>query len=165
MNRRILDRLTAGLAALFGAALFAAALWPVMPPEPPAVSTAGSAPAQPKTAQMPPADHERMAERILARPLFRADRRPDATLAIAGTTGGRAAPLPKLTGVTLAPSGATAIFQPDGAGKPIMVGEGGVVAGWTVRSISARKVVLAGAGGQRDLDLSPPSARSRQRPS
>lgn len=161
MTTRLPIRLATGLAVLMGALLLAALLWPVMPPEPPTVAAPTAAPVQLKIAASA-AEREQMAERILARPLFRADRKPDPSLA---ATDGRPSQLPRLSGVTLAPSGATAIFQPEGGGKPILVGEGGSVAGWTVRSITAGKVVLAGAGGQRDLSLTPPSSRSRQRPS
>ena len=163
MRRRILARLTAGLAGSLGALQIAALLWPVMPVEPP-VAAAPPTPPPAKPAELSTDDRERMAQTVLARPLFRADRKPDGSLA-AGAAVNRQAPLPRLTGVTLTPSGATAIFQPDDGGKPILVGEGGMVAGWTVRSITARKVVLAGDDGQRDLDLSPASVRSRQRPS
>lgn len=85
---------------------------------------------------------------ILARPLFSPDRRPPA--AASAVSGERLAGLPRLSGVLVGPFGRRAIFASDG-GKPLVVGEGGRVADWTVRVIEAGAVEVAGPDGDHIL--------------
>jgi hypothetical protein len=86
---------------------------------------------------------------ILARPLFSRDRRPpDAKVASASDPGEG---LPRLTGIAVSPAGRSAIFAGAAAGKPIVVGEGGSVGGYTVRAIAPGQVQVVGPGGARTL--------------
>jgi hypothetical protein len=89
---------------------------------------------------------------ILARPLFSRDRHPpDAKVASASDPGEG---LPRLTGIAVSPSGRSAIFAGAAAGKPIVVGEGGSVGGYTVRAIAPGRVQVVGPGGERTLSPS-----------
>jgi len=86
---------------------------------------------------------------ILARPVFSPDRRP----ASAGTSApGARSPegLPRLSGVLVGPFGRSAIFAADGR-KPLVVGEGGHIDAWTVRTIDADEVEVSGPGGASTL--------------
>jgi hypothetical protein len=97
---------------------------------------------------------------ILARPLFTRDRKPTtdhpaATVALSET-------LPRLAGIAISPYGRQAIFAGDD-GKPVVVSEGGQVAGYTVRAITAGMVQIDGPDGKRalvpafDLKSAPPA--------
>ena len=82
------------------------------------------------------------AAQSLARPLFTPERRPapDGTApALAG------AALPRLAAVFTGPSGRRAMFASDT--KPIFLVEGGVIGGFTVRSIAPGEVTLSGPKG------------------
>ncbi len=86
---------------------------------------------------------------ILARPVFSPDRRP--ATAIASTPGVRSPEgLPRLSGVLVGPFGRSAIFAADGR-KPLVVGEGGHIDAWTVRTIDADEVEVSGPGGASRL--------------
>ena len=99
-------------------------------------------------ATVPPDHTSDWVRTILARPLFSPDRRPPAQgSVIAGDTS---VGLPRLSGVLVGPFGRTAIFASDGD-KPLVVGEGGQVAQWTVRVIQAGSVEVVGPGGARTL--------------
>jgi general secretion pathway protein N len=76
---------------------------------------------------------------ILARPLFRPDRRPLA--AAAAPT----APLPRLTAIVVTQAGAIAIF--DGGGKPIAAAAGGEVDGYRIARIFPDRVVIDSPSG------------------
>lgn len=85
---------------------------------------------------------------ILARPLFSPDRRPAAGMddaAAAGVPG-----LPRLTGILVGPFGRSAIFAGN-ASKPVVLGEGGRIDAYTVRSIDATEVRLDGPSGVQRL--------------
>ncbi len=81
---------------------------------------------------------------ILARPLFTRDRRPVGEHATASASGGPA--LPRLTGIAVSPFGRSAIFAAD-TGKPLVVSEGGSVAGFTVRRHSSGRRGRPGSRG------------------
>ena len=83
---------------------------------------------------------------ILARPLFRPDRRPEASVAQT-TVGGPG----RLTGVTISPVAKAAIFAGSAGSKPIVVDEGGRVGSYTVIAIEIGAVTIMGPEGQRVL--------------
>ncbi len=85
---------------------------------------------------------------VLARPLFSPDRRPapdTESIAPASAPG-----LPRLTGILVGPFGRSAIFAGNGS-KPIVLGEGGRIDAYTVRSIDAAQVRLDGPNGVQRL--------------
>ena len=102
----------------------------------------------------------RWAATILARPLFSPGRRPPAAAAAPG-----AAPpaLPRVAGIMVTPAGRRAIFAEKGT-KPLVLGEGGQVSGFTVQSIQAGQVTVRGPEGVRVLspafDSEPPAPAS-----
>ena len=102
-----------------------------------------------------------MTATILARPLFRADRKPAPEEAGNGR-GSQPAGLPRLAGIMLSNGARLAIFQPSGGGRAIAIGEGETVAGWRVKQIAADSVTLNGPDGTRRLepkfDTTAPSA-------
>lgn len=138
------------LAALLAGELAAPALpepppapHPDRPPAPAAAPAAATAP-----------DEDALDDRvrdILARPLLHPSRRPPvpagAAAAVAGPAG---AELPRLAGVLIGPAGRRAIFAP-AAGKPLVLAEGQSLGRYTIRSIAAGGVVLAGSEGSRTL--------------
>jgi len=104
------------------------------------------APAAPASAPAAEADDagRRVAE-VLARPLFSPGRRPAAQ---AAKPAAATAPLPRMTGVIVTPAGRRAIFA-NGAGKAVVVMEGGRIGAYDVQSIEAGRVTLAGPDGKR----------------
>ena len=84
----------------------------------------------------------------LARPLFTRDRKPVGEHGTA--TAGATEVLPRLAGIAISPYGRRAIFAGDD-GKPVVVREGGSVAGYTVRAIQPDLVRIDGPDGQRSL--------------
>ncbi len=82
---------------------------------------------------------------ILARPLFRPDRKP-----LTAAPAMVAAALPRLTAIVMTAAGASAIFDGDD-GKPVIVVTGGNVAGYKIQSISPDRVELAGPDGRTVL--------------
>lgn len=92
----------------------------------------------------PASDVAQWAEASLARPLFSPERRPPMADVVAAAAP---APLPRLTGILISPRGRSAIFA--GGARPMVVGEGGLVGGFTVRSIEPGQVLLAGPEGLR----------------
>jgi general secretion pathway protein N len=111
--------------------------------EAPAAQTAENAPAA--DAQSP-AD---LAATVLARPLFRADRKPYATNDQDVST----APidLPRLAGILMASDLKRAIFAPDGSDKAIVVSEGESVGSWRVQEIAPDSVTMTGPDGTRRI--------------
>ena len=109
------------------------------------------APALPSRAAVSPSEEDRqgLVDGILARPLFATTRRP----ADAPAAGPAAAPatLPRLAGVLVHGGSRSAIFAATGTGRPAVVGEGGRVGGYTVQSIEAGQVTIAGPGGPQVL--------------
>ena len=103
---------------------------------------------------------------ILARPLFSRDRRPADAKVAEGSAGGEG--LPRLTGIAISPIERSAIFAGLSGGKPIVVGEGGSVAGFTVKVIEPGAVQVVGPGGPRTLapafDPTPRTAASDNQP-
>jgi hypothetical protein len=95
-------------------------------------------------------DTEAWARTILRRPLFTVGRKPPKSgghNSVASTNG-----LPRLAGIMITAAGRRAIFMPDG-GKPLTLAEGASVDEYTIRRISADRVVLSGAKG--DLTVQP----------
>ncbi|MDB5396483.1 MAG: hypothetical protein JWM91_3989 [Rhodospirillales bacterium] len=88
---------------------------------------------------------------ILARPLFRGDRRP-APAEANGTASGQPTDMPRLAGILLSSDGRKAIFQPAGKDRAIVVVVGETVGNWHVQEIAADAVTLAGPGGTRRLE-------------
>jgi hypothetical protein len=87
----------------------------------------------------------------LSRPLFAADRRPDAAAAVPE------AALPRLSGTIRLSDTALAMFQPissDGSAKSVVVGEGADLAGWTITAITGDGVTLMRDGRIATLRLS-----------
>jgi hypothetical protein len=116
----------------------------------PALARDPSAPGQPSRGDAPagPADADTAA--ILARPLFAPSRR--APPAAASLAQAAVAEPPRLAGVIFSPSGGRAIFASD-AGRPAVVGDGGSIGGYVVKSITPDMVLLAGPGGERGLRI------------
>lgn len=85
---------------------------------------------------------------ILARPLFSPNRRPAA--APDDGAAGRVPGLPRLSGILVGPFGRSAIFASD-TSRPVVLGEGGRIAAYTVRSIDASGVRLDGPQGVQRL--------------
>jgi hypothetical protein len=81
---------------------------------------------------------------ILARPLFRPDRKP------LPATPEASVPMPRLTAIVMTGSGARAIFVADD-GKPVVVALGDKVNGWDVLTIGPDNVVLAGSYRRKTL--------------
>ncbi len=97
---------------------------------------------------------------ILARPLFRPDRRPVAVAARGDST------LPRLSGILIGPSLRLAILTP-AAGPPRLVKQGGRIGAYRVSTIAATAVTLTAPGVRLVLtphfagtpDAPPPSAQ------
>jgi hypothetical protein len=89
-----------------------------------------------------------LADRILERPLFLTGRRmaPPVT-AEAQLVAAKATPLPRLSGIFLSGTTRVAIFQVQGAAKPVTAGVGDVVSAWTITEIKPDEVSLKGASG------------------
>jgi general secretion pathway protein N len=143
-----------GDAVTIGAASTAAARWRPAPevPTPPPPDRTGD-----------------WAATALARPIFAPDRRPVAEpRAVAAAGGGE---LPRLTGVLIAPGGATAIFAGTGDNAtPQVMRVGDRLGGFEVKAILAGEVTLAGPDGHHVLrpsfDPSPaPAPRAAPAPS
>ena len=88
---------------------------------------------------------------ILARPLFRSDRRPAPGDARNLNAGGPS-DLPRLTAILLTDEEKRAIFQPTGKERPIVVVEGDTVGNWRVQQIAVDAVTLSGPGGTRRVE-------------
>jgi general secretion pathway protein N len=130
--------LAAAMAALLGVLVLEvsgrhtpAAPEPAAPPLPPTITHAAVAP-----------DVDEAVRVVLARPLFATNRRPLQPHPTAAVSADQS--LPRLTGVFVSPWSRSAIFQPANA-KPVVVREGAVVAGWTIRSIDNDAITLARA--------------------
>ena len=89
----------------------------------------------------------RWAATILARPLFSPGRRPPTA---AAAPSAAAPQLPRVAGIMVTPAGRRAIFAEKGT-KPLVLGEGGEVSGFTVQSIQAGQVTVRGPEGVRVL--------------
>ncbi len=87
---------------------------------------------------------DRWADRVLSRPLFSADRRPE-TLHTDHTTV-----VTRLAGIIISGGSRSAIFAADGQ-KPEVVSEGGEIAGYRLQHISYDSVELVGSTGTLTL--------------
>lgn len=84
---------------------------------------------------------------ILERPLFASGRRPSAP---AQAAAAEAAPLglPRLAGTLISAAGKSAIFAASPGTRPLVLGEGERIGRWTVQSIEAGQVTIAGPDGK-----------------
>lgn len=128
-----------------------------MIPSAPRLTLARPGPPAPNTAPALPRGVP--TESLLARPLFAPTRRP---AAVAARPDAPAAGLPRLAGVLMHGGVRSVIFAGTDGGRPVVVAEGGQVAGYVVQSIEPGRVTLAGPGGTRVLrpsfDPRPPAA-------
>jgi hypothetical protein len=137
----------AGIAAALG--LLAAGEW-LAPdaPAPDVAAVSAGAPAGASVALNTAGMAPQWSATMLARPLFRQDRRPvSEAVAVAGTA---VVPLPRLSAIVITASGAAAIFD-DGSGKPLVLRVGGAVAGYTVKQVGPGGVELDSAAGAKIL--------------
>jgi hypothetical protein len=157
----ILGAMAAGLAGIIGLELYEAALdegpTPIAP-----ISLQAEKPPDLGLATVHSDQAARYVTAILARPLFSPTRRPDET---AANKAAKATDLGRLTGVLVSPAGKSAIFVGPTGGKPIVVGEGGRIGEYVVRSIEAGAVTITGSEGQRVLhpafDPNPPPPKPK----
>jgi hypothetical protein len=135
-----------GVAAGFALLAIGEFLAPVpAPPEAVAGGMVATAPVTvAATAQGQAAD---WSQTMLARPLFRQDRRP---LAAAVVADDAPVPLPRLSAIIVTTFGAAAIFD-DGSGKPLVLRAGGAVAGYTIKRVGPDSVLLVSATGNKTL--------------
>ncbi len=96
----------------------------------------------------PAADY---AAAMLARPLFAADRRPEAGNATPGPLASLRPEPPRLAGILLTATGRSAIFAAAAGGHGTVVKEGGSVGPWRVDAIHAGDVLLTGPEGLRTV--------------
>lgn len=125
------------LALAATAALLALAPMPA-PPLPPVAARPTP------TAPPPPASSAAATARILARPLFRPDRRPVAA------ASADAALMPRLSGILRGDAVRLAIFARP-SGKPVLLGEGAQLGGYRIVRIGRRAVLLDGPRGRLRL--------------
>jgi len=83
---------------------------------------------------------DQLAARAVARPLFSPTRRPPSPPVVQGRIS--AGP-PRLSGIISWPGGNSAIFQPDKASHPTIVGEGETLGEWRIQSIAAGTVTVS----------------------
>ena len=113
----------------------------------PRATTAPAATAAPRP---PPAN--RLATEVatvLARPLFRAGRRPPPGSSDAPPTASPRAIMPRLSGIVVSSAGGEAIFE-DG-GKPVLAHVGDRLGAYTIASIAAGNVIVDGPDGVQAL--------------
>ncbi|HQT74241.1 MAG: hypothetical protein B7Z59_13670 [Acidiphilium sp. 37-67-22] len=127
------------LALAATAATLALAPMPAPPPGPVAARPT------PTTSPPPAAPGTAAAAQILARPLFRPDRRPVAVAADTAATG-----MPRLSGILRGDAVRLAIFAAP-SGKPVLLGEGAHLGGYRIARIGRRAVLLEGPRGQLRL--------------
>jgi len=142
---RLFALIAAGLTLLIAVELFMPSGAPVE-----AAAPQDAAPAETDAAPQAGSGSSDFADAILARPLFKPDRQPYAD----GRAPISAPPpdLPRLTGILMSSDERHAIFEPDGANKPIVVGEGDNVGDWRVQEIAADSVTLVGPEGTTRLE-------------
>jgi hypothetical protein len=149
MTRHAIPALGA-LACVLGGLLWHALTVPETPGDAPGVTPSGASsgallePVPPRAAARGRSDDVAAdVAKILARPLFEANRRPPAAAPVAAA----AAVVPRVTGLVVTASGRSAIFAVPGDPRPVVVGQGGRVGVFTVRSIEAGAVTLLGPDG------------------
>lgn len=105
----------------------------------------------------PPFDADKLIAEILDRPLFTPGRHPPEAQADAAAEEEEKKPpelQSRLAGVMIRPDESEALFARDGE-KPIAVGEGDEIDGWTVDTIEADRVVLTSDFGEKILQPTP----------
>jgi len=85
---------------------------------------------------------------ILGRPLFAPNRRP---LSVVSSQAAPPQGLPRLAGLMRSGDTAVVIFEPAHGGKPLVLSQGGEIAGWTITSVGDSSVSLAKDGEVRTL--------------
>jgi hypothetical protein len=137
MKDRHFTLIFTGLAG--GLALLLAAEWLLPPTSAPPLP----APAIPAAAAGTGGDAAigEWAETILARPVFNENRRPEAVVSTDTD-----APPPRLSAIIIAGGARRAVFAAAGE-KPEVVGEGGAIGGYQVKSISTHSVAVLGPDG------------------
>jgi hypothetical protein len=153
MNRTaLIAALAVGLAAVLAAEL---APHPTDAPPPPAPPPPVPAIRQEAAKDDDGGSVAAWVDTILARPLLSPGRRPAAEAAGPADAAAAGQELPRLTGIVVTPAGRRAIFAAAGTGRPIVVSEGGSIAGYVVRSIAPAEVTLSKAEGDRVIRPSP----------
>ena len=105
----------------------------------------------------PPFDADKLIAEILDRPLFTPGRHPPEAQADAASEEEEKKPpelQSRLAGVMIRPDESEALFARDGE-KPVAVGEGDEIDGWTVDTIEADRVVLTSDFGEKILQPTP----------
>ena len=115
-----------------------------LPPTAPIPATTGTA----RAAAAADTEIQAQVDRILARPLFNASRRPAATVAAA--VNGPAA-LPRLSAIVVSSRGRSVIFAGSAGGKAVTVAEGGRIGAYVVQSIGAGQATVTGPDGAHVL--------------
>jgi hypothetical protein len=107
----------------------------------------------PRVAATPAAE---LAAAIMARPLFAPNRRPPAEVKTSATAApAQSDTLPRLSGIIMDRDTRLAIFQPKDASKPLVLGEGGEVAGLKIAAIAPFEVIMSGPKGEQHLYPTP----------
>jgi hypothetical protein len=147
MNRRLGWLILAG----FAVALMAVFAFEQMAGEPAEPQVPGPVAVATSAATLPPPpaprDIPQWTGGILTRPLFDPNRKEDPSSMV----GLAAEVLPRLSGIVSVEGEKKAIFQPEGDGKPLVVGEGEDLAGWTVLSIAEDVVTIGRGNGTKAL--------------
>jgi hypothetical protein len=117
---------------------------------------APSAPTPAEPTSPPPVPAERReadyVAAILARPLFTPDRKPATAKTTRHDDGAdRPAELPRLSGILMVKGVGRAIFQASDGAKPVTIGIGETIGGWTILGITIDGVAMTGPGGPRTL--------------
>jgi hypothetical protein len=134
--------LLGALAAALGVEFFSGPA-PTAPPLPAPAARTGAAPAAAPAART--AQVEKDVSTVLARPLFRVDRRPPRVAADGPAAAHGPEALPRLSGIVVSASGGTAIFE--GGSKPVVARVGDRLGAFTVAAINAGSVTLDGPQG------------------
>jgi hypothetical protein len=153
MNRNALLIALLGLAAVLTLIIIGELLPDATPAAAPELAATTTAAERPRVAATEPEQSAVWVASLLRRPLFAANRRP-------ADDGGSKAPRPtdttdddnpRLAGIILAPPHSRAIFQPAGDAKPVAVGVGDRVGGWTIQAIDRVGVTVNGPDGDQVL--------------
>jgi hypothetical protein len=119
-----------------------------------AVATQPAAPSAvtPAERSTAPASPEIFVDRILARPLFTANRQP-ARQESGSVRSGTVSLRRRLTGVVIEAATREAVFAGEGRARGSVVREGDDIEGWTVEAVTAEGVTVRSAGGSENLPL------------
>jgi hypothetical protein len=164
---RTIQIILGGLCAMFGLIVVLEVVLPVAdvtasPSAPRAVAT------QPVLVQATPDDLDGLVGQVLERPLFTASRQPPAAKDTPDVAADAPPPAPpelpgRLAGVIVGPDELQALFAPPGA-KPVAVGMGEAIGGWTVKTIELDRVVLTSAFGDHVIEPTPGARSDLARP-